>query len=257
MKKLAKDSPAWLLMPGHRFLFGADPDLSKLPRVFSDSADNNMLWSTLGAAASTGTLAALITHWANRRAISKLEDKQRKLHAAKVDSLYPAAEADEATMPRAANSLGVEHTMPKAANSLGVEHTIIPVAAAIAAGMGAHALAGKSEEDRYAAELDDKIAKQKKKLQSLYDQLGKIYSTEDAQAIGKTASGQNWAGWLLTLASLGLLGSLAGGTAGGYYYTKKHSDEEAAKKVLEEDLLANNLTNIPDTVAMQLDPRRK
>lgn len=244
MKKLAKDSPAWLLMPGHRFLFGADPDLSKLPRVFSDSADNNMLWSTLGAAASTGTLAALITHWANRRAISKLEDKQRKLHAAKVDSLYPAAEADEATMP-------------KAANSLGVEHTIIPVAAAIAAGMGAHALAGKSEEDRYAAELDDKIAKQKKKLQSLYDQLGKIYSTEDAQAIGKTASGQNWAGWLLTLASLGLLGSLAGGTAGGYYYTKKHSDEEAAKKVLEEDLLANNLTNIPDTVAMQLDPRRK
>ena len=244
MKKLAKDSPAWLLMPGHRFLFGADPDLSKLPRVFSDSADNNMLWSTLGAAASTGTLAALITHWANRRAISKLEDKQRKLHAAKVDSLYPAAEADEAAMP-------------KAANSLGVEHTIIPVAAAIAAGMGAHALAGKSEEDRYAAELDDKIAKQKKKLQSLYDQLGKIYSTEDAQAIGKTASGQNWAGWLLTLASLGLLGSLAGGTAGGYYYTKKHSDEEAAKKVLEEDLLANNLTNIPDTVAMQLDPRRK
>ena len=230
MKKLAKDSPAWLLMPGHRFLFGADPDLSKLPRVFSDSADNNMLWSTLGAAASAGTLAALITHWANRRAISKLEDKQRKLHAAKVDSLYPAAEADEAAMP-------------KAANSLGVEHTIIPVAAAIAAGMGAHVLAGKNEEDRYAAELDAKIAKQKKKLQSLYDQLGKIYSTENAQAIGKTASGQDWTGWLLTLASLGLLGSLAGGAAGGYYYTK--------------DLLANNLTNIPDTVAMQLDPRRK
>ena len=244
MRKIAKeDSPAWIFVPGHRALFGADPDVSALPQVFADESDNKLLWSTLGAATSAGIISALITRLSNRRARRQLEKKRKEVHQTKVDSLYPSAEADELRVAKTA--------------SAGVLDTVLPITAAIATGYGVHQLTSDNEEKDYAQELDERIAQQRAKLQKLYDRLEQIYSTGDTHTITKQASAPNISGRALALAALGLLAMHGVGLAGGYYYTKKHSDEDAAKKVLEEGLLADNLTNIPDTVAMQLDPRGK
>ena len=245
MRKIAKyDSPAWLLLPGHRLL-GQNPDLRNLPKIFSDDAANNTAWSTLGAVTSAGILSALLTKLVNKKAKKHLEDKQKEVHANKIDALYASAEADKAG------------DVKKTASSASAATTILPLTAAALTGYGVHKLVSKNVDREYAAELDARIAKQRAKLQKLYEQLEHLYGSGDNQTITKQASSPSITGRSLLLAYLGLLSMAGVGAAGGYYYTKKHSDEYAMQKVLEEQMLADNLTNIPDNVAMQLDPRGK
>lgn len=272
MRKEAKyDSPLWLLLPGHRMLVNKNPNLTKLPRLSSNDDVNTTAWGTLGGILSAGTLAAIITSAVNSMHRKKMEEASHNLRKTKIDALSATSipreayeeEDEEAKKKKQKDNVGVS----KAA-SADWTTTAIPVGASVLAAIGAHKLIADREKDNYSAQLDTEIAKQREKLESLYAKLLKLYGSgnnfqlKKSAAAGKKSNPANDepgvlsesipAGTALLLAGLMTVPGLA-----AYYYTKKHSDELAKEKILKEQLLSANLTNIPDSILLQLDPHMK
>ena len=259
MQKVAKyDSPAWVLLPGHRFLAGKNPDMSKFPRLFNDEQTNTTAWGTIGAMASVGTLAAVLSGIANKKAKKEINEvreqvRKNKIRALSAVSIPKASYKDEEEDEDEEKSL-------KKKSSMGWTTTGIPVAAAIATAAMVHNRVGNKAAEKFDNELDEEIAKQRAKLDSLYAKMLKMYSSGDNFKLSKRAAAKDnpglysraKTGFMMALVGAGVLPALA-----AYYYTKKHSDELASEKVLKEQLLAANLTNIPDSVLLQLDPHIK
>lgn len=257
MRKTAKyDSPAWLLVPGHRLFFGANPNLSKFPRLAKDDDTNTTLWGTIGATLSAGTLAALLTSLSNRSSEKKMNEIRKKIRDNKIRSLMATSvpkgvyEEDEEELNKEAS--GIVSSAAK---------TLVPMTAAITTAALVHNAVADKDNKKLESKLDTEIAAQRAKLESLYARLLKLYGSGSNFQLSKSASAEDVSMFGEQLPAGFALALLGGGFAipalAAYYYTKKHSDNRAAEKVLKEQLLASNLTNIPDSVLLQLDPHIK
>ena len=250
MRKTAKyDNPAWIFLPGHRLIAGKNPDITKFPQLSKNDDLNTTLWGTIGAMASTGALAALLTSLANKNAKKSMNELREKIRKNKISALSAISVPDEAYDEELEKQASADWTT-----------TAIPIGAALATGALVHRAVGEKSQKQYEDELDAEIEAQRKKLNKLYARVLKLYGSGNNFQLSKAASADDnpnlisrvGNGAVLTLLAAGVIPALA-----AYYYTKKHSDERATEKVLKDQVLASNLTNIPDSILLQLDPHIK
>jgi hypothetical protein len=197
-----------------------------------------------------------LTSLSNRSSEKKLQELRKKLRENKIKALTATS------VPREVYEEEEEDGLKKSASILGnFAKTGVPVAAAITTAALVHDAVADKDNKQFEAKLDEEIATQRAKLEGLYARLLKLYGTGSNFQLSKSASAEDVSGWGERVPS-GLLLALVGAgftlpAIAAYYYTKKHSDNRAAEKVLKEQLLASNLTNIPDSVLLQLDPHIK
>lgn len=260
------DSPLWTLLPGHGFL-GINPDLKGLPKLFADPSYNRTAWNTLGAVASTSAIVAAASIIANKLATSRWDKKRAEAHRNKVNALFSFSTPNIAPEKKAVTevrSLGVvepklltndsntedlseyKDVVKKEADA-GMLANILPILATIPAAMGTYALIKDDLKEVRKQDLDKEIEEKRNKLDKLYAKLLKERSD-----LSKNASDKNgnpdlkdkvYAGLLLPL----LAAPIAFGLM-SYGFTSKHDDNRAKMKMLENQVISQNLTNIPDTL---------
>ena len=276
---------SYAFIPGHQFL-GLETDMSKYPKVFTNAGANRTLWNTLGAVATTGAITAAIAASANKLAERKWDAAKRDKHRNKVNALFAFSTPNKATDQRAVTAVrnigigstkkkidedkvkelenkeqpsiidiaAVKELLPKAASlpkkaDWEIAGTMLPLLATVPAALGVYNLVRDDVKEVRKEELDKRILEERNKLDALYAELLKRRSNIAKQAKGDDSEGSPglWEGAGAFL-GLGLIGAPLLSSLIAYHYTKKHDDTHQRMKLLKDQIISQNLTNIPDTL---------
>jgi len=148
-----------------------------------------------------------------------------------------------------------KHELKKAADGL-IPTQVLPALATIPAALLTHTLVNKELEEERKEDLDEEIEELRNRLDSLHAELLETY--RDERGVVKAASGgllwnDENTGALqrvgaVMLASTALAFAIP--AVGAYMYTKKSDKARKKLEVLEKKVLAQNLTNIPDSLSV-------
>ena len=259
-KKADGDSPWWMFVPGAG-IFGKKPDVGRLGDLGLGRDGNIFAWNLIGNSITAGGVTAAATILAHKLAKAHVRSKAAKLHEAKVNALAPISAPNMASDIKAVGELrriGVGNNNKKAGKDpeeLVMQKTesmpkeamwrsVLPLLATIPVSAGVYHWVKSELKDEHEEELNKEIAEQRNHLDKLYAKLLKARSSDDQ--LEKTANGPITAGYGLLMTSVGLMPILAG--IGAYKYTKAHDEDIIKRKILEKQIMAQNLTNIPDTL---------